>query len=399
MKRAPHTPTLRHAHGFSIVELMVSVVIGLLALMFATRMITSGERDKQAALSGSDAMQNGVMAMLSISGDANQAGYGLNDPLLAGCDTSMLDKAGEGYSLAPSTRGGATITPLAPVLIESGGSGADRITFYAGGAMTGTASVRLRQEYTGGTSVAIDREPYGFRADDVIVMAPELAGTKCSLMQLSVTPPPGAANPVLQFDQGGGRRFNSGGTVNNSPVRSRVFNLGPASTLAFHTWSVQDGFLQLTATDLANSEKNGTTVTDNIVSIKAQYGFDTRSGSAFLPENGITVGQWSATIQDADGDGVVGNAGDFQRIAAVRLAVVARSKAPERPNPGKTCDATPSAPQVFKDAQPDGSAATPITITAAVAGDSVDWKCYRYRVFETIVPIRNSAWRPSAWPK
>jgi type IV pilus assembly protein PilW len=32
----------------------------------------------------------------------------------------------------------------------------------------------------------------------------------------------------------------------------------------------------------------------------------------------------------------------------------------------------------------------------AVAGDTVDWKCYRYRVFNTIVPMRNSAWRPTA---
>jgi type IV pilus assembly protein PilW len=30
----------------------------------------------------------------------------------------------------------------------------------------------------------------------------------------------------------------------------------------------------------------------------------------------------------------------------------------------------------------------------AVAGDPIDWKCYRYRVFETIVSLRNAEWRP-----
>jgi type IV pilus assembly protein PilW len=34
-----------------------------------------------------------------------------------------------------------------------------------------------------------------------------------------------------------------------------------------------------------------------------------------------------------------------------------------------------------------------------VTGDTVNWKCYRYRVFETVVPIRNTAWRPTAWAK
>jgi type IV pilus assembly protein PilW len=401
MKRAYPTPTQRRAGGFSIVELMVSVVIGLLALMFATRLITGGEQDKQAALGGSDAMQNGMMAMLSITGDANQAGFGLNDPLLAGCDTTMADQGGDGYHLAPSVRGGTAITPLSPVIIESNAGKSDRITFYAGGAMSGTASVRLREAYTGGTAVAIDREPYGFLADDVIVLAPELAGTKCSLVQLSATPVAGAANPVLRFDGGGGRRYNSGALVNNFPVRARVFNLGPASKLALHTWSVTNGgFLQLTATDMAGSEANGSTVTDNIVAIKAQYGFDTRNVASFLPENGINIGQWSANMIDADGNGISGSAGDFQRIAAVRVAVVARSKAPERPNPGASCSATVDQPTVFGTTAADGTVSGGIQIDPAIAGDTVtDWHCYRYRVFETIVPIRNSAWRPTAWPK
>jgi len=29
-----------------------------------------------------------------------------------------------------------------------------------------------------------------------------------------------------------------------------------------------------------------------------------------------------------------------------------------------------------------------------VAGDTLNWKCYRYRVFETIVPLLNSQFRP-----
>jgi type IV pilus assembly protein PilW len=40
--------------------------------------------------------------------------------------------------------------------------------------------------------------------------------------------------------------------------------------------------------------------------------------------------------------------------------------------------------------------AVPVTVDVAVAGDSNDWRCYRYRVFETVVNLRNAGWRPQA---
>ena len=51
-------------------------------------------------------------------------------------------------------------------------------------------------------------------------------------------------------------------------------------------------------------------------------------------------------------------------------------------------------PTVFAGAAPASVAAAPVQVNVVVAGDKVDWKCYRYRVFETIVPIRNAQWRP-----
>lgn len=393
---------MRRQHGFSIVELMVAVVIGMLALLFATKMITGSEQGRHAALGGSDAMQNGMLAMFSINKDANQAGFGINDPILAGCNTSMIDAGG--YTLLPATRSGTAITPLASVVIVSGGNGPDQISFNAGGALAGTASVRLVDNYTGGTSFGIDREPYGFNAGDVIVAAPEkpdALGAICSLRQVSVKPPPGAATKTLRFATATAFPFNPvAAPVNYAGNASRVFNLGPAARLSFHTWSVDNGYLKLRATDLAGTGTTATAVTDNIVSIKAQYGFDTRVGGAFKPEEGTKISEWSATMLDADHDGINGGAGDYQRVVAVRIAVVARSKAPERPAAGQACAATTDEkrPVLFATAQLSGVPIVSVTPTVAVAGDTVDWHCYHYRVFETIVPIRNSAWRPTAWP-
>lgn len=381
----------RHAAGFSLVELMVSIVIGLLALLFATRMMTDSESNKDGALGGSESMQNGMMAMFSISADAEQAGYGLNDPILAGCDTIFMDR--KGFALAAAMRGATEVHPLAAAVITNGGEGPDDVTLYAGSATSGTATVRLISNYNGGTQIALDRAPYGFAVGDVIVAAPEDGDGQCALAQISTL----ANDPAMLGFASTADRFNNGGLGRNFPgSATRVFNLGRSANLPFHTWRVDDGVLRLRATNLGNSGGDGEAVADNIVSLKAQYGFDTRAVAAFDPELGMQVREWSNTMIDADGDGVTGNPGDYQRVAALRIAVVARNKSPQRVAASGTCNTTTEALEVFKTAQPSGVTAVPVTLDLDVEADSVDWKCYRYRAFETVVPLRNAGWRPTA---
>jgi len=390
-------PRMRTA-GFSLVELMVSVVIGMLALLFATRLIISGELNKDAAVGGSDSMQNGMLALYSLSNDAAESGWGINDPMLAGCDTVLTDASG--YALPTAVRGGVTITPLSAVLIQSNGSNPDVIAFNSGTSQSGNGSARLFADYLGGTQLTIDsRNPYTFQTGDVMVIAPLAQGSvQCSLVQLSGF---GAAPAnTLLFNGATSFRFNPPGGLANVYRQnvSYVYNLGPATQLHFHTWSVANGVLLLRAAELPGAERAGVSVTDNVVSIKAQYGFDTRVvAGTYDPTpsgNGMQITAWSASMIDADGDGVVGSPGDYQRIAAVRLAVVARSKTVEKPNAAGQCTATTEQPTVFASAAPATVAAVPIQVNVAVAGDTQAWQCYRYRVFENIVPVRNAQWRP-----
>jgi type IV pilus assembly protein PilW len=396
------TSTPRRAAGFSLVELMVSVVVGLLALAFATRMIVGSEQNKAAALGGSDAMQNGMLALFSIDDDISQAGFGLNDPIAVGCDTVFADV--QGYVLAAATRGGVAVRPAGAAVIvpgaaiagAPGGTAPDTISLYSGSSLAGTATVRLSADYASGTQLNIDRVAYGFAQRDVILVAPETPGGKCALAQISNDPTVPTTPQTIRIAPGTAYRYNSGGLGSTFKAnQARVFNLGPDAGLALHTWSVADGFLQLRSTNLSGAAATPATVIDNVVSIKAQYGFDTRAPLSFLPEAGMQIGQWSSAMIDADGDGVVGGAGDYQRVAALRIAVIARSKAIERA-PATGCTTTTALPVVFASAQPQGIAAVPVAVNVIVAGDPVDWKCYRYRVFETIVPLRNSGWRPTA---
>jgi type IV pilus assembly protein PilW len=78
----------------------------------------------------------------------------------------------------------------------------------------------------------------------------------------------------------------------------------------------------------------------------------------------------------------------------VRIAVVARSKTHERANAAGSCSATPNRPSVFATEEPAGVTAVPMTVDVAVPNETADWRCYRYRVFETVVALRNADWKP-----
>jgi type IV pilus assembly protein PilW len=387
---------MRRGAGFSLVELMVALVIGLLALLFATRLVLTGEQNKQASLGGSDAMQNGMVALFSITRDATQAGYGLSDTTVLGCDTDFTDTSG--FELAAVSRSGVTIHPLAPAVIESNGANPDRISLYSGSSITGTGSLGVGS-YSGSGTINVDDFPFGFAKDDVVLAAPEVAavGRKCALSQITrdVVDATFPAQQSVSIDGAG--RYTNGAlstvTFSAPASKGRLFNLGPAAALSFHTWSVENGFLRLRASDLDGASVRPSTVIDNVVSLKAQYGFDMRPGVNFNPTNGMQVGRWSSTMINADTSGITGDHLDYQRIAALRVAVVARSKSPEKPDSEGKCSATTDLPKVFTSSSPEGVAAVPIEVDVAVAGDPIPWQCYRYRVFETIVSLRNAGMR------
>jgi len=92
----------------------------------------------------------------------------------------------------------------------------------------------------------------------------------------------------------------------------------------------------------------------------------------------------------------------WESVIAVRVAVVARSALAEKPSgiDGTKCDATTDgteSPTPGPDLRPRWVGGL---IDVSASGDPspaspLYWKCYRYRVFETTVPLRNWIWRSS----
>jgi type IV pilus assembly protein PilW len=77
---------------------------------------------------------------------------------------------------------------------------------------------------------------------------------------------------------------------------------------------------------------------------------------------------------------------------AVRVAVVARSTQNEqRPNTAGKEWVTADRPVWY----PDGVTPTPLHVDKAPPGAGDDWRNYRYKVFETVIPLRNLLWQPA----
>lgn len=105
-------------------------------------------------------------------------------------------------------------------------------------------------------------------------------------------------------------------------------------------------------------------VAAGIVQLQAQYGRDNNADGV------IDVWNEVAPASSTEWAGVI----------AVRLGLVARSAESVRPNADGTCSATTAAP-TWAGGSLDLSA-------------RADWRCFKYRVFESTISLRNMIWRP-----
>lgn len=387
---------MKKVRGFSIIELLVAVLIGLLAMAATTTSMQRFESSRRSSLGSSESMQNGFLAMFAIENDAAKAGWGLNDSWLLGCPTIMIDSLLPGSSTGYPLGSSGIAQPLVPVTIVSTANDApDTISFYTGSSNTGTGVISISGgNYSGdASSIPVSTPSPTFLPGDLYVVAapPSQVGRTCLIGQISsiVT---GNPNQLLHISgaisgTAVSTRFNVATVVATFNQDAKVFNLGPGDTAlnrgptpSFRQWFIQNGNLMIRASDvLTNNQVTDTLVVDNIVNLKAQYGISFAGGTV-----------WSSTITDSDGNGVIGNAADWQNVSSIRIAVVARSREVDKPDSsGGICTTTTGAPRVFD----QGGAGFEVDVV--VAGDTMHWTCYRYRTFETVVPMRNSLWRPS----
>lgn len=377
--------------GFTLVEMMVGVLVGLIATVVMFQVFAVSEGQKRTTTGAGDAQQSGLVSLFQMERDVRMAGFGLNFPPLLGCITY-------GYNQTASPN--IFSLPLAPVSITNGAAGApDSVTVIYGSSNLLAAPERLRSPMTSATADIDVNNRYGFSLGDVVVIGEP--GKTCTMAQVHALPGTsaiehGQGTYIDSSNQAVNTKYN--GTVTPFPnyvawIRAtnsggRILNLGNSPTMTTYA-VVNNALVAIDATAPAAAPQ---IIADGIVQLQAQYGFDgNNDGKLTAPTNAAVLDIAATTDQWADSLPAAGmTAEKWKQIVAVRLAVVARSVTPERPDAAGNCNITTVGPRWYSR---DAATAYNIDVSASATGST--WKCYRYRVFEVTIPIRNVAWFPT----
>lgn len=331
--------------GFSLVELMVGMVIGLIAAIVIFNVLNNFENQKRATTGNSDAQTNGAIGLFQIQHDAQSAGYGLpvygvdqlafNCPVATAMDTSI-----------PTD--GINDVDLTPIRITDGGAGSDTIDIQMGDSPQGGVPVEMDT----GTAANVARvsNNMGCRAleagvypgDIALTMNGAIGAPNCTLSRVTAVSPALAAITTITLS-----------SATNVAAGSSVACLGNWRRIRYSIVSNQ-----LT--------RDGSAVVSDIVNLQAQYGISASGNSNDITAwVNPTVGTWAAPT-----------AANRNRIKAIRIAITARNG---QITPANVTTAAPVAWVGIS-----GSPAPAIDLTGLA-----NWQRYRYRVYETIIPIKN----------
>ncbi len=375
--------------GFSLIDMMVGTIIGLLTILAIMYSFKAFEGQKRTTDSLSGAQSDGLMAIATLDNSIRQAGVGLftNGSLLC----SSVNVYYNGSVVANGLQ-------MMPVAIMDGGAGgaSDSIQTMTSQSLLGAASSSIVQPMPTPSSVlkVAASSNTGINVGGLVLVGdPTAPGTPCTVMGVTGTHP--TANGINILHASGTSKWNP-------PNLATAFtNVGPFSTNAqvvplgsFSRTAYQPLCNTLTATDLniglaaaamcaGSTFTNTNPVAANVVNIQAQYGVIPAS-----MVGGIScwVNATGAGTNACDGsDWVNPTAANIKRIEAIHVAVTVMSPQIEKPNSTGTCTATAST----------AAANYPVSWVGGPAIDLTglpNWKCYRYKVFQTIIPIRNAIW-------
>ena len=355
--RAKHNSPHRVA-GFSLIELMVGMVIALIGSIVIFQVFAVSENYKRTSVAGSDAQQSGLMGLYSIERDARMAGFGLNDVTLLGCSVRAYNQnripADFNFVLAP-----IQITQGAGNDATTGvGLASDTITLMYGNSATGLASVDIIENMPSPTAVFKVSNRYGFQAGDMIVIAEP--GKDCTLAETTDLPGAGQSDNLIHNN---GTYTNAAGingdAIYNKPgglgvaynANSKVYNLGSLPTV--NIYSVTNNALTVEASLTTTTVD----IADNIINLQALYCKDlvNTPPTTFTTCDAVAPATWD-------------------QVGAIRIGLLSQSAKPER-----DCNVTASSNLPWSGGTFDIS-----TVPS--------WNCYRYKVFQTTVPIRNLIW-------
>ncbi|MET0682901.1 MAG: PilW family protein [Casimicrobiaceae bacterium] len=348
----------RAERGVGLMEVMISLVIGMLLVLVIYQVYEISESQKRTITSGSDAQQNASYGVFVLGRDISMAGNGI-------------------ASAAASLDICAMLRPI-PVLIDAGAgpSDPDTITVLYGGSSSLSTPVQFKQNATGAQDYVVPG-PVGFSQNDVIAA---VQGANCTLS--TINPGGVAVDGVTGFSTIGHTLTATPGnntTATYNAVGATLINLGQAAAMGRVAYTVDTTGHALRTQNLLPTAGPVNPVINDVVNLKAQYGLDTNNDGSIDAWQDATGGVWSAANLPAQ------PLATLQQIRAVRIAIVTRSAQYEKD--ALTAGTPPGMPNGTIGLFCDPAPTCAVTMTLAA-----DDQHYRYKVLETSVPLRNAMW-------
>ena len=366
----------RAALGFTLIELMVGMVIALLTTVVIAQVLVVSEGRRRTTVAGTDAQVNGALALYDVQREVQMAGYGMTAAVEGiGCNIkSVLN----GVAQPDFT--------LAPVIITDGASGApDRVLVMGSAKGSYSVPARVVTTHTQSSADFFISSTLGVANGDLMIAVPGIIDVNnwCSIFNVTAI----TGGSQITHASGVGGRWNQPGVSSIFPASgygalgsyladptksSYVINLGQFTTREIRVNASQA--LEVRTFSSATGATTPSELFPDIVNLQAFYGKDT------------------------DNDGVVDTYDSVQpttnaawrQVLSMRVAVVARSAQMEK----DTVTAAEPLWDIGNATTVAGSAACGTSKCITLKVDTLpDWQRYRYKVYDSIVPLRNMLWR------
>jgi len=363
--------------GFSLIELMVSVAIGLIVTLAITGVLVASEQRKRTSTSVNDVNQTGAYISYVLDKAIRSAGSGFSEKSAAvfGC---ALKASRSGTPIlpaalpAPFTSFNATVR-MAPVVIGKGKSlnGRDDVLMVmAGSGGFAESAVKVTPGLADGSSLNLPNT-LTFQNKDLLLLAGNSGD--CLVTEVNATPAAGTQQLALggTYFGAGVAAFDAGslvipiGNEASRPPQFRLFGVGANNTLFSHDLLQIAGAAPLP-------------LAEGVVQMHARYGVDSN-------RDGL-LDTWVDAVGDFSPESLLNGSeaarNNLRSIVAVRVGLVLRTALPElRGNLPKGEVVAPETLVLFQDL----SDALRQTFTTGADGAK-----FRHRTAEITIPVRNA---------
>jgi len=384
----------RRQRGFSLVELMVAIAVGMVLTLAVFGVLAMAEGRKRVTTGLNDLEQSGNLALYQLDQWVRSAGSGF-------AGTAVVDKSAYGCLLRATSKDGQTLPresalpapfadvdpdgkggfPLLPVMIlpdattpGASGNTSDALVVMAGASSMGGAGLSMTADPSSDELSFSNTLP--FAAEDLLLMVDPSVGSTCLVTQVQSKSTTSVslggdfhASEVGDTSVSGSFKRDSGvvlplGSPSTNPPQFLLVGVGDNNTLYSYD------LLQLAGSDSSLQAR-----ADGVFEMHALYGVDT-SGDG-------KIDSWVTGDDKSDyavAKLIAGTAAAqtlIKRIKAIRVGLILRTTLPEK---SAADTSTPKSLTLFPDL--DG-----VSFTRKL--DSTEQQ-YRYRTMEATLVLRNN---------